>query len=131
MEVPAPRLHYGELAEVGERDVHRAEPARRETDETARVARADRPVPRVDDTRQLARDRGLPAVAGTMVDVLRIRLVPARTLRSDENRRSARTVERLLDEAHAFVRGGAGRQPVQEVHDRIAQAARGVARGEV
>jgi hypothetical protein len=32
---------------------------------------------RIDDTRQLARDRGLPAVTGTMVDVLRIGLVPA------------------------------------------------------
>ena len=101
--------------------------AGRQTDERASVARANRPVARVDDTRQLACDRRLPAIAGTMVDVLRIGLVPARALRCDENRRTLEPVEGLLDEAHAPVRSAARRQPVQEVHDGVAHAACAVA----
>src|SRR3954469_11138693 len=103
MEVAAPGLHHRELAEVGERDVHRAEPARREADERARVARAHRPVARVDDAWQLAGDRGLPPVTGTVVDVLRIGLVPPGALWCDENRRMLRPIEGPLDEADASV----------------------------
>src|SRR2546430_538835 len=127
MEVSAPGLHHRELAEVGERGVQRAEAARREADERARVARPDRPVARIDDAWQLACDRGLPPVTGTVVDVLRIGLVPPGALRRDENRRTLRRIEGLLDEADASISGAARRQAVQEVHDGIAQAARAVA----
>jgi hypothetical protein len=56
---------------VGERDVHRAEAARGETDECACIARADRPVARIDDARRRASPcsgpNSLPILAGTVL----------------------------------------------------------------
>ncbi len=66
-----------------------------------------------------------------MVDVFGIGLVVARPLWHDEDRGSSDLVEGMLDESEPLVGGGARRQPVEEVHDRIPMRRRRVVGREI
>src|SRR5581483_2483755 len=98
VEVPAPRFDRRELVEVVEGELHRAIPTGGDADDRAPRARADRAKARVDDPRQLRRDRSRPVVPGTLIDVLGVALAGPRTLRNDEDRLTMQGVERPLDE---------------------------------
>src|SRR5690349_10579896 len=67
----------------------------------------------------------VPAFAA--VEVLGVGVARARALRHDEDRRLADLLERVRDEADRAVVAAPGRQPVQEVDDRVARSARVVA----
>jgi len=109
VEVAAPRLDRGELAEVAQREMHCAVAAGRHADERTSGARPDRAKASVDDVHELACDRGIPAVARPLVEVLRVGLAVRRALGCDEDRRAARGVQGLLHEADSAVaRSGRG-----------------------
>ena len=110
VEVARPRLDRGKAGEVVDAEDDCAVAARRETDESAALARGDRAEVAVDVGGDLARDVVLPVVARPPVQILGVRVLAARALRLDENRRLAGGVERGVEPFVPRVgrRGGAG-----------------------
>ena len=126
-EVAAPRLHHGVLARMMGVEDRGAVAAGRESDDGATGAVGDRPVARVDPARQLDGERRLPVPARPPVVVLRVAVLRACPLRDDDDRLPARLLHRRADPRDAPVRGRPGREPVEEVDDRVAERARVVA----
>ena len=87
LEISAPRLDDGELGGMAEAEAGRAVTAGGDADDRAPGPVRDRPVVRVDPTRQLQRERGRPVVSGPQSVVLRIAMLLTRPLWHDEDRR--------------------------------------------
>ena len=123
-EVAAPRLHHGVLARMMGVEDRGAVAAGRESDDGATGAVGDRPVVRVDPAWQLDGERRLPVPARPPVVILGVAVLRACPLRDDDDRLPARLLHRRADPRDAPVRGRPGREPVEEVDDRVAEPAR-------
>src|SRR5215831_597242 len=109
MEVAAPRLDDAEVVQVVKGEGDRAVPAGREPDEGAGTPLRDRPEVRIDIGRKLLRDGLLPVASRAPVQVLRVRVVVTRALRSHQDRARAQARKRIAQKADVAVRTRRGR----------------------